>query len=281
MLIKDLLKHAQNQLKIQGITSYDLDSKLLLAHILKVNREEFYKYDYIDISTEKYTAYNQLISARAKHKPLAKIIGKKEFYSLDFYTNLSTLDPRPDTETIVDTALELSKTLTKPSFLEIGVGTGCIAISLLKNGDFANSDAVDISKKALKLCTKNLKKHNLLDKLKLHESDLFSEIKKKYDLIISNPPYIPSKNIEKLDKSVKNFDPIHALDGGEDGLYFYRKIAQQSHNYLKKNAFIILEIGQNQEEAITAIFQEKNYSLTKSSKDLAGIVRCLVFKRNC
>lgn len=280
MLIKKLLEDAQNQLKYQGITSYNLDSKILLAHILKITREDFYKYDNLEINQEQIKQYLHLIQERKNHKPVAKILNKKEFYSLEFVTDLSTLDPRPDTETIIDTALEASIRLTKPAFLEIGTGTGCISISLLKNGDFAKSDAIDISEKALEICKKNLKKHNLENKLNIYQSDLFTNINKKYDIIISNPPYIETDEIKNLSPEVKYYDPISALDGGVDGLYFYKEIAKNSSNYLNKNGLVILEIGYKQKKQIEKIFKNYNFKLILSKKDLAKITRSLVFQIN-
>jgi len=280
MLIKKLLEDAQNQLKYQGITSYNLDSKILLAHILKITREDFYKYDNLEINQQQIEQYKHLIEERKNHKPIAKILHKKEFYSLEFLTDLSTLDPRPDTETIIDTALEVSAGLAKPGFLEIGTGTGCISISLLKNGDFAKSDAIDISEDALKICKKNIKKHNLENKLNIYQSDLFTNIHKKFDIIISNPPYIETDEIKNLSPEVKNYDPISALDGGVDGLYFYKEIAKDSSNYLNKNALVILEIGYKQKQQIEKIFKYYNFKLILSKKDLAGITRSLVFQIN-
>ena len=217
-----------------------------------------------------------------KKKPIAKLINHKEFFGLDFYVDENVLDPRPDSEIIVEMILSDYKNIENLNLLEIGTGSSCLIVALVKALSNARATAIDISTKALQIADKNISQHQLSTKIKLLQSDLFDSLatNNKFNIILSNPPYIPSNEIELLDKEVQNYDPISALDGGNDGLDFYRSISKNARNYLHKNGSLYLEIGINQFTAIKVIFENEGWHFEKYQKDLAGIIRALKFKIN-
>ena len=272
-----ILTEAQTKLKESGIRTYKLDTEILLLHALKLNKTDLITQgNNITITAQQLQIFDNLIAQRMQHKPIAKIIGYKEFYSLNFKVNNYVLDPRPDTEILIDTILKLiSNKAAHINILDIGTGSGNIAITLatiLKN---AKITAIDISLQALETAIINAKQHQVNQQITFLQSDIFSKITEKFDLIISNPPYIKTTDIAKLANDVKSYDPISALDGGVDGLEFYKNIAVHSKKYLKNNGYIIIETGYDQKTQIIDIF--KDYHLHKSVKDYGGNDRCLVF----
>ncbi len=277
MLIKEVLLKAQKLLQKQGIASAKLDAELLLIATLKIDKLTLYNSYQKELSTTELNEFQQLLDKRRQYMPIAKILGKKEFYGLDFMVNQDVLDPRPDTEILLDRILKTYPKDAKLNILELGVGSGCIIITLLNLLKVSRGTAVDISKAALHIAEQNAEQHHVTERLDLIESDLFSEITAKYDLLISNPPYIAAAEIEALDADVRLYDPMQALVAGEDGLDFYRKIAEQAHNYLNSEARIILEIGHQQKAAITKLFQDQGYYLEAADKDYGGNDRVLVF----
>ena len=273
-----ILTEAQTKLKKSDVTTYKLDAEILLLHTLKLNKTDLITQgNNISITATQLQIFNNLIGQRIQHKPIAKIIGYKEFYSLNFKVNNYVLDPRPDTEILIDTILKLiSDKAAHLNILDIGTGSGNIAITLatlLKNSKIT---ALDISLQALETAIINAKQHQVSNQITFLQSNIFSKVTEKFDLIISNPPYIKTSDINKLAHDVKCYDPISALDGGVDGLEFYKNIAANSKKYLKNNGYIIIEIGYDQKTQIIDIFKE--YNLYKSLKDYGGNDRCLVFK---
>ena len=216
-------------------------------------------------------------------KPLSKIIGKKEFYSRDFFVNSLTLDPRPETELIIDLVKSLEDKWSKPiRILDLGTGTGCIIISLyleLHKKISLLADATDISVEALKIAKKNAKRHNIESKINFFKSNWFSNVKNKFDIIVSNPPYIKKSEISSLPPEVKKFDPKISLCGGCDGLNSYRRIADEAKNYLKKNGFILVEIGSDQSRKVKKIFEYNQFDTISVSKDLFDKERVIIFKK--
>lgn len=226
-----------------------------------------------NISFKNYLKIMHYAKKRLKHEPFTKIFKRAYFYGLEFYVNKNVLSPRQETELLVENAL---KYITpKSKVLDICTGSGEIAISIKKNSD-ANVVACDISKKALKVAQKNAKK-NQVD-IKFVQSDMFSNIDDKFDVIVSNPPYIQSKEIESLAREVKRFDPLIALDGGKDGLEFYRIIAQNASKYLNPNGVILLEIGYNQKENVKKLLEIDNFA-TICLKDYENKDRIIIGKR--
>ena len=281
MKISDLLAQAKNQLENSGVSSSKLDSLVLLTHALSVSKEyvifnpDFEPEQYLE---EKFLA---MIKRRANREPVSHIIGKREFFGYDFLVTHDTLDPRPDSESLIELVLKKNQQKNDAlKFLEIGTGTGCLTITLLLLYKNSSAIAVDISDKALQICSKNSIKNQVDDRLQLIKSDLFSDLKnQKFDFIISNPPYIPSKDIAGLQEEVRNFEPLLALDGGEDGLDFYRAIAKSSNEFLIKNGRIFLEIGFDQKDDVVKIFTQEKFTFEDFQPDLAGISRALVFKK--
>lgn len=215
---------------------------------------------------------------RKQGEPVSKIIAKRGFWALDFYVTKDVLDPRADTETLIEAVLKHFPDKTQSyKILDVGTGSGCIIASLLYEYKKAKGVAVDISEKALEVAKKNLQGFDVeFFKRDLFETSFLNDIGV-VDIIVSNPPYIKTKDIDALENNVRLYDPILALDGGEDGLNAYRALAQNLKSSLKKGTVIFFEIGQNQDEDVKKIMQTAGYSFLNQYKDLAGIVRVLVF----
>ncbi|MBR5154381.1 MAG: peptide chain release factor N(5)-glutamine methyltransferase [Alphaproteobacteria bacterium] len=220
------------------------------------------------------------LARRLNHEPLDKIIGKKEFYKYEFKVNSDVLSPRPDSEILVEKAIEII-CKRDAKIADLGVGSGCLIISILKECPNATGVGIDISEKALNIAKTNAELLGVNDRI-LFLKQTFNDainLDQKFDVIISNPPYIPVYEIDDLDEEVKSFDPIEALVGGDDGLLFYRQIAKTSKSILQKDGYILLEVGYNQAETVSEIFLAKGFKLIEIVKDLAQINRCVILKK--
>ena len=278
-LIKDVLSWTIPYFKSKNIENYRLDAEIILAHIL--GKDRLYLYVHYDqpLTSIELERYRQSIAARAKNIPVAYIISYKEFMGINFFVTKDVLIPRPDTEVVVETAIEYLRTFHNPVILDLCTGSGAIIVSLLNSLPTAIGLASDISLKAL-----DIAKHNADNVLKdrnclfLH-SDLFENIKRKnFDCIISNPPYIVDALIDNLAPELK-FEPKIALSGGMDGLDFYRRIIKDADNFLKSNGLLILESGINQASSIVKLAQDTgHYKLVDIRKDYNSIERALVFR---
>lgn len=283
--IQDLITEATAQCQKYNISNYSFAAFTILEWCAGKTKLDYLiepKQIIKQAQAQKFkNAINQLING----KPLYRIIGERNFFGLDLTLNADTLEPRFDTEIVVELAIKHIKnilaTIKEIHFLDIGVGSGAISLALLNyyRNYAIKATGVDISQNCIIASEFNSKKYNLAHKLKLIQSDLFSYVTDSFDLIISNPPYIPRSEINNLDDIVKNHDPLTALDGGNDGLLFYRKIAAQSCCHLNKNGLIIVEIGSTQKNDVIAIFNETGYELIDSSLDYNKLDRGLVFKR--
>ena len=215
-----------------------------------------------------------------KNEPLSKIIQKKSFWNHDFFVNHDVLDPRPETELIIEAALSIFSSEKFLKILDIGTGSGCILLSLLEEFKNSSGIGIDISEKAISVAEKN--KNNLkIDRAKFITENFekyFWNHHEKFDLIVSNPPYIKTKDIETLDENVKNFDPLIALDGGEDGLQFYKTLASSVKSILTDNGVFIMEVGYNQAKDVVKILEVSNFFVENLLKDLAGIERVVISK---
>jgi len=221
------------------------------------------------------------IDRRLKHEPVSKIIGQKGFWKSDFVTSQDVLDPRPDSETLIEAVLKSCPDINRSyRILDIGVGSGCLLFSLLDEYPNATGVGVDISEKALAISRQNKKdrKATLIQK-DFYQTDWATDLGL-FDIVISNPPYIPTKDIEKLEPDVRLYDPITALDGGRDGLNAYRALAKSIPALLNKNGLVFLEIGQGQEKDVTDIFLATGFTLCHTVSDFGGIVRVLVFQKS-
>jgi len=276
--IKKILDWTTEHFKKHRIEEPHLEAELLLAHALKTERIKLY----IDFEKEPDRAalevFKGYIARRMKREPAAYITGHKYFMSLDLKVTPDVLIPRPETELLIENAVELSRAFDqKISALDIGTGSGAISVSLAKFIDNIEICATDSSKKALDVALENAKRHKVESKIKFLEADLFPKDGRKFDIIISNPPYIRTADIGRLQPEVKDFEPTTALDGGPDGLEYYRRIIHAAGNYIKEGGFLMLEIGADQSMPVTGIINEKFKSknvLVK--KDLSGLDRVVI-----
>ena len=213
-------------------------------------------------------------------RPMQQIVGQAYFCSKKFYVNEHTLVPRPETEILVEETIKIAKNLEIPQLLDIGTGTGCIPISIALACPNCNIESVDISVEAIETAKKNALLHNVHEKINFYKSNLFENVDKKYNIIVSNPPYIPLKDKDTLDIEVKDFDPYNALfTSDEEGIEFYEKIIEQANNYLMPDSYIIFELGINQSQLVSDLFEKNNYKVLKIVKDLAGIDRIIIAKK--
>ena len=229
-----------------------------------------------DLTKKEVVHFKNLIEQRAKKKPIAYIIGKKEFWKNEFYVSKDVLIPRPDTELIVHKVLEITKKRTNLNILDIGVGSGCIILSILKDNIKLRGTGIDISKKSIDICRINSNNLGIFNRLKLFKSDIDNFKYGKYDLIISNPPYIKKFDLKNLDKDVIGFEPKLALDGGLDGLSGIRKVINNSTKLIKKKGILVLEIGFDQADKVKEILKRNGFYIKEVLKDFAYNNRCIV-----
>ncbi len=275
--MNNLIEESLKKLKQKNINNPELDIRILLKHASKKNNEIVLSNLNIDnIDIIKFKSYLQ---KRINRQPIAKIINNKSFWKNDFYVNNYVLDPRPETELIIEEVLNIYRNKNlKLKILDIGTGSGCIAISLAKEFKHASITAIDISQEALEVATKNLKIHNCNNQIRLRLID-FKKINSKFDLIVSNPPYLTNNQFNNADPEVKNFEPKLALIGGNDGLKFYREYSYTLKNLMKKKAHFVCEIGFNQRQDCEEIFQNSGLHLNNIVHDLQGFERILSFSK--
>lgn len=262
---------------IRALIAAKIPSPRLEADIILKNSAPAYP----DITTEEKQKVKQLLARRLQNEPLDKIIGQREFYKSVFKVNSDVLTPRPDTEILVESALKLIPQEANWNILDLGTGSGCVLLSILQDRTNTLGIGVDVSASALKVAKENAHNLNLNQRAQfIHKS--WTEpnfITSQFEIIVSNPPYIPSAEIETLETEVKNYDPLLALDGGKDGLKCYREIASAIPSILKENGYILLEVGYNQAADVAKIFTEMNLTLIEIVPDLAGINRCVILKK--
>ena len=276
MNIFEALKKGDKVLKKKGIKSYKLDSEILMSKVFQKNRIDIILNSNKDLSDDEIILYNDLIEQRSKKKPIAYLIGKKEFWKYEFDVTEDVLIPRPDTEIIIEQTLKSTKNKSRLRILDIGIGSGCILLSILKERKSFYGTGIDICKKTLDICMVNAKKLNLIDRIKLFKSDVDNFNYGKYDLIVSNPPYIKKFDLKYLEKDVYDYEPKSALDGGLDGLFKITKVIYNSSKLIKKNGILILEIAFNQTDKVKKILRKNGYYIKDVIKDLAKNNRCIV-----
>ncbi len=265
------------------IPSPRLEARLLIAAAGNLKPDEVCGATVL--SPEAQAALSQMLTQRINHKPLDKIVGHKEFYKFDFKVNEKVLSPRPDTEIAVEAALKLIRAENITIIADFGTGSGCILLSLLKEVPDLYGIGIDKSVEALQIAKQNSSDLGLNNRCKLFMADWFApdfadKIGAKLQMIISNPPYIPDRDIAVLEPEVKDYDPYLALSGGQDGLNSYRKIAETAPLLLSNNGYIVLETGIGQTEDVKNIFMKNSFEHIKTVPDLAGIDRCLIFRKN-
>ncbi|MCR5225285.1 MAG: peptide chain release factor N(5)-glutamine methyltransferase [Alphaproteobacteria bacterium] len=257
------------------------DIRKLIAKVKNLSYEKVaFDADSVFLNTEEQEQFQQLLARYRNDEPISKILNSRGFWKYDFFVNEDVLDPRPETELIIETVLTLFNTSEKLNFLDIGTGSGCILLSLL--GEFENSagTGIDISEKAIAVARKNQQKLNIKNANFENVSWNNFASSKQFDVIVSNPPYIRTSEIASLDKNVRKYDPLLALDGGETGLRPYQEISALATHWLKPNGYIIFEVGYNQAQAVSEILESNGYTSIQIAKDLAEIDRIVYARMN-
>ncbi len=274
----DIIKIGSNLLKEKNIISHIIDSEILLSKILKKTREEVLVNLDQKINRKDFLKFKSYLKRRLKNEPVAYILNEKEFWETKFSINKYTLIPRPETEILVEKLLETYKE-KKITILDIGTGSGCILISLINSLPQSVGIGIDISKRAVLVAKKNALKHNISNRIKLLNKSLEGIFNKKFDLIVSNPPYIERKDIKNLMDDVKIYEPRIALDGGNDGLDLIKKVIYKSKYILKIKGMLALEIGNEQIKKVSKILIDNNFRIKKVIKDNKNNIRCVFAER--
>lgn len=283
--LQKLLKKGTKILEEAGIREAGLDAWLLLEYKTKKNRAYYFAHQEEEVSKDTEDAYLGLLRKRAEHIPLQHLTGQAFFMGYEFFVNEKVLVPRQDTEVLVEEALHVMKDMEKPGILDMCTGSGCILISLLLEKEGSTGVGVDISPEALRVAERNAESLGAAPRAVFLESNLFSaEVlqkkdgnpMEKYDILISNPPYIRTGEIENLMEEVRLFDPRIALDGYEDGLYFYRQITREASAFLKPGGWLLYEIGYDQGQAVAEMMKEAGFSQIQIRRDLAGLDRVVL-----
>ena len=280
-----LLRKGTELLKEAGIEEAGLDAWLLLEYIVQKNRSYFFAHQEELVEDAAAEQYLKLLERRAQHIPVQHLTHQAFFMGYEFYVNDHVLVPRQDTETLAEEAQKALVGRENPRILDMCTGSGCILLSLLLDCAGSRGTGVDLSEKALMTAKKNAERLGVSDRAEFVHSDLFSadffcknsgNPQPEYDILVSNPPYIPTEDIESLMEEVRLHDPRMALDGKEDGLFFYREITRQAAQYLKKGGWLLYEIGYDQGEAVLAILKKEGYVNTEIKQDLCGLDRVVL-----
>ena len=279
MNIFEAIKKGDAILREIGIKSHKIDSEILMSRVIKKNRADIILNSKNELSQKDYNLYENLIIQRSKQKPIAHLTGKKEFWKYEFSVTKDVLIPRPDTEIIVEKTLKLTKNKNKLKVLEIGIGSGCILLSILKERKSFYGTGIDISKKTIEICEINCKNLGLSSRVKLFKTDIDNFRYGKYDLIISNPPYIKKFDLKYLEKEVSFYEPKPALDGGLDGLSELKKVILNSSKLIKRNGKLVLEIAFDQAESVKSILKQNEFYINEIIKDLSKKNRCIISTR--
>ena len=275
MDIQSALKKGQSILIDNNIISAKLDSEILMSQAIRKNKKFIILNLHKAIKKRDLDYFDNLIQERAKSKPIAQIIKKKDFWKYEFIVNNNVLIPRPDTEILIEQALKLVKNKNRLQILDIGIGSGCILMSILKEKKNFIGTGIDISNKSLQISKVNGQKLRINNRLRLFKSNIDNFNTGKYDLIVSNPPYIKKSNLKCLEKDI-GFEPKQALDGGLDGLSEIRRVINKSSELIKRSGHFIIEIGFDQKNKVKKILRDKGFYIKKTVKDLSNHDRCIV-----
>ena len=276
MNIQTLLNKAYKVLENSSSRSPKLDSEILLSEVINKNRQYLILNSNEELIKENIKSFDHLLKRRKRGEPIGYLVKKKEFWKQNFYINQNVLIPRPDTELLVEETLKLFNVNSKLDILDIGTGSGCILLSILKERRNFFGTGIDISKKAINVARFNAKMHQLSNRVKFYNSDVDKFLIGKYDLIISNPPYIKKEDLECLEVDVRKFEPKIALDGGRDGFSEITKVISKTSKLLKKNGRFILEMGFGQKNRILNILKKNNFFINKVLKDYGKNDRCVI-----
>ena len=276
MDIFSALKKADKYLKINNIKSSRLDSEILLSKAINQDRKYIILNPKKKLSNKVFSCFKKLISQRSKGTPIAYLVEKKEFWKYEFKITENVLIPRPDTELIIEEALKVSKNKLKLKVLDIGVGSGCIILSILKERKDFNGVGIDISQKSIGLSKLNSKNLGVQNRVKFIKTDIDNFNHGKYDLIISNPPYIKKLDLKYLEKDIIKFEPKLALDGGLDGISEISSVINKSSELIKKNGKFLLEIASDQKKIVKRLLKNKGFYINKILRDYGNNDRCIV-----
>ena len=279
MNIKTILHQASKTLSNFSIASAQLDSEILLSKVIKKDRKYLILNANEELKKENIQLFDFLVKRRKKGEPIAYLINKKEFWAQNFYINQNVLIPRPDTEHLVEETLRLFNMNSKLNILDIGTGSGCILLSILKERRNFFGTGIDISKKAINVACFNAKIHQLNNRVRFYNSDVDKFLIGKYDLIISNPPYIKRKDLKYLEKGEVGFEPKLALDGGKDGFSKITKVISKASSLIKRNGKFILEIGFDQKKKVIKILRKNKFYINNVLKDYGKNDRCVISTR--
>tara|TARA_B100000214_G_scaffold365812_1_gene334020 strand:- start:677 stop:1522 length:846 start_codon:yes stop_codon:yes gene_type:complete len=274
--IQSLLSEAKKELINCSVISAEIDSEILLSNVLKVKRDKLIINSQKTVNFQNIKKFNSFIERRKKKEPVAYILNKKDFWKNTFFVDKNVLIPRPDTEILIEQVLKKYQKNKKISILDVGTGSGCIIISILKERENFMGCAIDISKKALNIAKYNAKIHHLENRIKFHKSSVDKFFKGKYDLIISNPPYIKKFELKYLENDIIGFEPNLALEGGNDGFLVTKQVIKGSSRLLKKGGSLIMEIGFDQKMGIKKILEKENFFVNKIIKDYGENHRCVI-----
>ena len=276
MNLKTAINNGYQKLKDNNIKTALLDSEILLSEAIDKTREFIILNNQNIIHQDDYKCYQNMIAQRAKGKPVAYLTNKKFFWKNEFFINEKVLIPRPDTEIIIEQILRIYKNKKKINFLDVGFGSGCIMLSLLKERSDFLATGVDISNDALKVCNINAYKLGVKNRVRIFKSDIDKFFQGKYDLIISNPPYIKYLDLKYLDKDIADFEPKLALNGGLDGISEIRKVIKKSSELIKFGGKLILEIAYNQKQEVKKLLKVNGFYINSVVKDLGKNDRCII-----
>jgi len=273
------VKQATERLEERARGDARLDAETLLMHVLSRDRAYLYAYPELELSCRELNKYNELLRRRASGEPLQYITGHQQFWGLDLLINPSVLIPRPETEHAVETALELLRSVEAPKIIDVGTGSGCIALALASELQKADIDAVDLSAPALEVARLNAERFGL-ERIRFRQNDLLAAFLHNgpaFDLVISNPPYVGEREADKLQIEVRQHEPHSALFGGEEGLDIYRRLIPQAAEVLKRGGWLVMEIGYSQEQAVRELLTD--WREVRSVGDLQGIPRVIASRR--
>lgn len=281
--LAQLLAECRSELAAAGIAGHATDARALILGVLQLTATDLVLKPDSSVGDAERLRVLAAVQRRKEREPVHRILGAREFYGLTFELSPDTLEPRPDTEVLVDALIAYGRRMEQkkqqPMLLDLGTGTGAIAIALLHELQHFSGLGIDISEGALETARRNADLNGVGTRFETQRSDWFAEICGRFDIIVSNPPYIKTDVIETLEPEVKDFDPITALDGGPDGLQPYRIIAGSADAFLRGGGVVAVEIGYDQRQSVTDIFSEHGYTLLQAISDLGGNDRALVFKR--
>lgn len=278
MNIAEYLAAATGQLKAASVDQPERQASSLLKFVLDRPASFLIAHPEYELTEDEEAAYAVAVDRRSTREPFQYIVGRQEFYGLDFVVEPEVLIPRPETEILVEAAVEALSSLEAPRFCEIGVGSGCVSISMLVNLPNASAVCADISRPAIAVAERNTVRHKVVDRIELIESDLFANVAGKFDLIVSNPPYIPAEDIEALQIEVRDYEPLTALSGGPGGLDIVKRLINEAPTHLVAGGSLMMEIGIGQSEDVTAMFDPLIWHSPGFLQDLQQIPRTLLAK---